>query len=143
MNEQLLELLNNITSSASEDFSGVGLIIWSEDHLLPTFPLRSTTGISENETTVEILTKISRVQSEFHDGFHVLTRDLKIIKVAQYFSPPIVPDISINRDRQFGGRYLAALFGSVLAGVEFTAIATPTLGIAIFKDGHEIYFKGL
>lgn len=143
MTEELLELLNSIMTRAGDDFSGVGLIIWNEHHLLPIFPLRTATGFKTNATAAENLASISTLQSDFHDGFHILTTDLTLVKVAQYFSPPIVNDISVNRDRHFGGRYLAALFGSALEGVEFTAIATPSLGIAIFKDGHEIYFKGL
>lgn len=141
MNKKLLELLNNILSQASENFSGVGLIVWNEEQLLPIFPLRTDNGITQHESTAENLARISTLQSEFHDGFHILTLDLKLIKVAQYFSPPIIPEVSVNRNRNFGGRYLAALFGSALAGVEFTAIATSSLGVAIFKNGQEVYFE--
>ncbi|WP_455809757.1 hypothetical protein [Pseudomonas koreensis] len=143
MKEKLNNLLSNIIDRASDDFSGIGLIVWNGRHVLPIFPMRTATGIRANETTAENLTRISTLQSDFHDGFHVLAPDLALVKVAQYFSPPIVHGISINRDRGFGGRYLAALFGSVVSGVEFTAIATPSLGIAIFQHGQEIYFKGL
>ncbi|MBK5517948.1 hypothetical protein [Pseudomonas sp. TH10] len=49
----------------------------------------------------------------------------------------------MKRERRFGGRYLAALFGSVLPGVKMIGIATPTLGIAIFENGREIHFEEL
>jgi hypothetical protein len=59
--------------------------------------------------------------------------------VSQYFSPPIVAN-TLDRTKLFGGRYVAALFGSAIQGVELTGIASRGFGIAVFKDGSERLF---
>ncbi|OYW22373.1 MAG: hypothetical protein B7Z43_07260, partial [Sphingomonas sp. 12-62-6] len=76
-----------------------------------------------------------------HDGFHILTAELKLVAVSQYFSPPVVAGLEIDRSRPFGGRYLAALFGSMLPGTLATGIATKALGTIVFSGGQEVYRK--
>src|SRR3546814_19949309 len=70
---------------------------------------------------------------EHHDGFHVLTPELKIEKVAQYFSPPIVPEVRIDRQKRFGSRYLAASFGSMIPDVLATGISSREFGVTDFQ----------
>jgi hypothetical protein len=65
---------------------------------------------------------------------------LRLVRLAQYFSPPIVPSAAIDRSKRFGGRYLAALFGSALPGVLATGVASRDFGIAVFRDGREIRY---
>ena len=73
----------------------------------------------------------------------MLGPNLRLIHLAQYFSPPIVPSASIDRSKRFGGRYLAALFGSALPGVLATGVASRDFGIAVFRDGREMaYLRG-
>jgi hypothetical protein len=82
-------------------------------------------------------------RSDFHDGFHLMSTEWKLTQVAQYFSPPIVPHLEVDRQKLFGGRYLAALFGSVLPGVELTGTASNGFGMAVFRHGREVYFEPL
>ena len=142
MADKLIKLLHEVVEFAGNDFSGIGLIVWDGESELPTFPLRANAEIHTSDSAAANLAKISSPDSDFHDGFHLLTMKLEVVRIAQYFSPPIIHNISVNRERRFGGRYLAALFGSKITGAELTAIATPALGIAVFKDGQEIYFEG-
>jgi hypothetical protein len=51
--------------------------------------------------------------------------------------------VKIDRSAPFGGRYLAALFGSTIDGVLATAIATPGLGVIIFMNGEEVSRQSL
>jgi len=141
MIERLIETLREVVELSGKDFSGIGVIVWNEDFDLPVFPLRINVKIPKYESLAITLAQISSLSSDLHDGFHILTPELKLVRVAQYFSPPIIHEIKLNRERRFGGRYLAALFGSGLPGVVFSAVATPALGIAIFKNGQEIYFE--
>lgn len=143
MIEKLSETLRDVVKLAGKDFSGVGVIVWNEEFDIPIFPLRANVNVPKNDNLVQNLAQISSLSSDLHDGFHILTPTLKLIRVAQYFSPPIINEIRLNRERRFGGRYLAALFGSKIQGVVLTAVATQALGIAIFKNGKEIYFEEL
>jgi hypothetical protein len=47
----------------------------------------------------------------------------------------------IDRSKRFGGRYLAALFGSALPDVWAAGIASPGFGIAIFERGAEVLYE--
>ncbi|MFK2890825.1 hypothetical protein [Dyella flagellata] len=92
--------------------------------------------------TDDYLAHISTLTSEFHDGFHVISTQGQLLKIAQYFSPPIVTNAEIDYGKVFGGRYLAALFGSALSQVTAAGIASNGFGIAVFRRGVEVHFEG-
>lgn len=134
---KLAHLLKAVDVRAGHDFSGIGLIVTGSPHALPIIPLRPTSILDQPEPVADALARISKLHNEHHDGFHVLTPDLRVALVAQYFSPPIVLEARIDRRKRFGGRYLAALFGSALPGVLATGISSRDFGISIFQDGEE------
>lgn len=135
--------LVRVHSLARADFAGIGLIVHQPTASLPIFPLRQHATVPEGDSLEHSLALVASAQSDLHDGFHLLSTDWEITAVAQYFSPPVIANPKINWQRRFGGRYLAAQFGSALPGVELCGIATTSLGIAIFKDGREIHFEKL
>jgi hypothetical protein len=134
---KLAELLDEIGLLAGDSFAGIGVIVSGLPESLPIIPLRSTSIPQHITNTVGTLARISNLQDEFHDGFHVLDSELNVRLVAQYFSPSIIPRARIDRSKRFGGRYLAALFGSALPGVLATGIASRDFGIAIFQNAEE------
>lgn len=137
----LAGLLADVASRAGDGFSGIGLIICDAPERLPILPLRdSAPQLAAGDQLGGFLAAISQQASPYHDGFHVLSSALNPLAIAQYFSPPIVRGIVLDRSRHFGGRYVAALFGSALPGVRATGIASRDFGIAIFERGHEIWF---
>ncbi|AWA38475.1 hypothetical protein DBV33_07675 [Pseudomonas fluorescens] len=139
--ERLVDMLREVTALSREEFSGVGVIVLEDNVSLPIFPMRIDFVIDGSLDSAHYLAEISNPNNDLHDGFHVLNADLKVVSLAQYFSPPIPSGVLPNRNRVFGGRYLAALFGSSLPGVIFTGISTPKLGVAVFKNGSEVYFQ--
>lgn len=139
--EQLANLLQEVDARAGPDFSGIGLIVAASTVSLPIIALRSTSKLVDDGATAPALARISHPWHEHHDGFHVLTPELEIEKVAQYFSPPIMPGARIDRQKRFGGRYLAALFGSMLPGVLATGISSRDFGVAVFQDGEEKFYR--
>lgn len=141
MLERLVDLLRDITALSGQEFSGLGVIVLEDGIDLPVFPMRVNLKLNGRTDSVRCLAEISNPNNDLHDGFHILNSDLRIVSLTQYFSPPIPSGALPNRNRAFGGRYLAALFGSVLPGVIFTGISTPRLGIVVFKDGSEVYFQ--
>ncbi|MER8687108.1 hypothetical protein [Mesorhizobium sp. M1136] len=139
--EQLVNLLEEVNLRAGTDFSGIGLIVTASPESLPIIALRPTSNLIDDAGTATVLARISHRSHELHDGFHVLTPGLQIEKVAQYFSPPIVPAARIDRQKRFGGRYLAALFGSMLPGVLATGISSRDFGLAVFHRGEEEIYR--
>jgi hypothetical protein len=101
-------------------------------------PLRQARFLPDRRSTLDRLVEISHQTSELHDGFHVLSPELDLTRVSLYFSPPIVAGVSVDPTRRVGGRYMAALFGSTLAGIIATGVASPRYGVAVFHRGKEI-----
>lgn len=143
MIEKLRTTLARVHALAGQDFSGIGIIVHSRGASLPVFPLRIDAAPPASSDVEQSLANIASNKSDLHDGFHLLSIDWTITSVAQYFSPPILADAKINWARKFGGRYLAAQFGSAIPGVELCGIATNSLGLAIFMAGHEVHFEKL
>ncbi len=112
--EKLYKLLYDIWKKSSRAyFSGIGVIICNNPDSLPITSLRNIDPI-QNDSTLELLSRISNKNSEYHDGFHILDEAGNVTYTAQYFSPPIIENISFDSSRLVGGRFVAALYGSCI-----------------------------
>ncbi|WP_147280406.1 hypothetical protein ACILPN_05205 [Yersinia wautersii] len=140
---KLRDLIKEIYNSSSEDFSGIGIILYQNISDIPIFPLRKSNPDMDFSEVIYTLSSISSHKSDYHDGFHLVSSTWELTHVSQYFSPKITPEIKLCRESGFGGRYLAALFGSKIIGVNLCGIASKNFGLAIFKDGTEILFEDL
>jgi hypothetical protein len=138
LRENLFELLRGVQARAGPSFAGTGLIVCADTSALPITSLRQTPSAVGLRSTLETLAEISDLASEFHDGFHVLSPDLEIMLVSQYFSPPIVPGVVVDPSRQLGGRYMAGLFGSALPKVLAAGVVSQSYGAIVFERGREM-----
>lgn len=136
--ENLYELLRGVQALAGPSFAGTGLIVSADPSMLPITSLRETPGAVGSRSTLETLAEVSDLASEFHDGFHVLSPDLEIVLVSQYFSPPIVPGVFVDPSRRLGGRYMAGLFGSALPAVLATGVVSQSYGALVFERAREV-----
>ena len=134
------KLLYSIGSNPIKEFSGIGIIVCDSISYLPIVSLRDDYPNIEGSLS-HVLSEISSLKSKYHDGFHIINTKGEITHVAQYFSPPIANEVLIDRSRLVGGRFIAALFGSVLEGVIMTGIVSKNRKASIFKDGKEIYLE--
>lgn len=136
----LRALLHEVYHHADATFSGLGVIVWDGVSTLPILPMRGEPpeGMHEN-STIDVLLNISHESSPFHDGFHVVDASLALLQVSVYFSPTINPVVETPKNGQmFGGRYLAAAFGSCLEGVLCTGVVSRKYGPIVFKQGREV-----
>ena len=136
--EALRKLLEDVRCGAGSSFSGVGVLVSDDPGGLPIVPLRPLAPTPTFGSTREMLIVISDEAHDLHDGFHVVTSDFRIIKLSQYFSPPIVPGLMADPTRRRGGRYMAAMFGSTLGNVVACGIASVDYGVAVFEGGREV-----
>jgi hypothetical protein len=127
MISKLRSILWQVHEAAGEDFTGVGVLVCHAPDILPILPLRPVSTLGRGRDLVHSLAAISIPCSEYHDGFHIVSSDWRLIRVSQYFSPPIVPDATIDRTKLFGGRYIAALFGSAIHRVHVAGNRKPGL----------------
>ncbi len=133
-------LLLEVAEHAKSDFSGLGIIVWDGVISLPVYPMRDhAPDCTRFSTTREALSAISRESSAFHDGFHVVGEALQLQQAAVYFSPNLVHDLVIPAHaRTYGGRYLAAAFGSCLQGVRCTGVLSSRYGPHVLVNGREL-----
>ena len=142
MLETLKNILLKVENGSGSDFSGIGIVVYSDMNGIPVFPLHSSYyDRNEGKELESILIEISKLGSPYHDGFHFISSDAKLTHISQYFSPPIMQRINVDKSKIVGGRYMAALFGSCLQNVLLTGIVTNSNGIIIFENGKEIFFK--
>jgi hypothetical protein len=129
--------LEEVQCLSGLDFSGVGVIVWDGSSPLPVFSLCATRPTVDNASLASTLAAFGHRGSPLHDGFHVLTPDFEVHSAAMYFSPPVVPEAALDRTRGYGGRYVAALFGSLLPGVLATGVLSTNYGAIVFVHGQE------
>lgn len=139
LDNALTNLLAGAANRAGSGFAGLGVIVSDDPGSLPLYPIGPPITLASGTDTIALLGDLAIEGGAHHDGFHVLDLALNLKAVSQYFSPPVVTGLEIDRSRRFGGRYLAAMFGSVLPGVLATGISTPTLGVITFRAGSEIH----
>ena len=139
--EWLRDTLRGVMKLRTPDFSGVGVIVCNSPESLPIVPLIRSSPRLDAEDLISQLVAISSRRSDHHDGFHIISEAGRLTRVAQYFSPPIIPDAAIDRSKRFGGRYLAALYGSAIPEVRLSGIASEGFGIAIFRACREVFFE--
>jgi DNA integrity scanning protein DisA with diadenylate cyclase activity len=136
----LRALLHRVYGQADATFSGLGVIVWDGVSTIPIRPMRSEPPSAIHcSTTIEVLVSISHEASPFHDGFHVVDAALALVQLSVYFSPSISPQVETPANGQmFGGRYLAAAFGSCLEGVLCTGVVSRQYGPIVFEQGREV-----
>lgn len=139
--DKFKETLLEIQKLADNDFSGVGIVIYSEVDQIPLFPLRKNNFKIKHNDIVSGFLEMASYNNQHHDGFHLLSSNFKITHTSQYFSPPIIPETEVDYSQKLGGRYMAALFGSSVEGVLMTGVVTRSSGVVIFENGKKIYSK--
>lgn len=139
MERNLFDLLVKVQLLATDSFSGIGIIMHSDISCLPIFPMNQYAKMQCNKIcTPEFLVEIADINSQYHDGFHLLSQSWTITHISQYFSPSIAKDVAIGNEENKGGRFYAALFGSIIPGVICTGIISMNYGIVVFKNGNVV-----
>jgi len=139
--EWITDVLISLAGKKLERFAGIGLLVYTSQNL-PVTPLVPNVSALQLPTrtrgeALALLSTISRYDSCFHDGFHLVDGStLRVTHVSQFFSPPIPPDLSdLGLTRGVGARYMAAYLGSLMTGVELTAILSGDEGGLVFDRG--------
>lgn len=138
MIEKLHETLLELYKKADKPFSGLGILICDDISNIPISSLYDSKAIITGKNLLEQLLDLSNYQNLHHDGFHILSKDLKITHTAQYFYPKPKKDFLLNANDGHGVRYFVAQVGSTLPDIKYTVIVGGNYGVCIFQDGVEI-----
>ena len=138
-----LSLLNSISKNRESDFSGTGLIFYSDLSQLPFLQLENE-SIKPNASIffeweiASAICKISTIRAPFHDGFHFIDIEAwKITHISQFISPPI-PNNASQRIRGTGSRLISAYLASLIDGIKCAGIVSQTGKVHLFHTGVDI-----
>jgi len=135
--EDLHKLLIEIDKHKARTFTGLGLIMYSDIGSLPIASLKNVEAylhlplISYDEV-VNFLIKSSRSVNKYHDGFHLLNKNLELTHVAQYVAPRIT---KTKIENEFGSRYMTAMYSSKTPGIIASGVLSKNYPPTVFRKG--------
>jgi hypothetical protein len=137
----LYKLINDVSQKSDSDFSGLGLVVYSNLQELPFSPLKTiedsiSIPVTDYVSIVNILTNISKIENKYHDGFHLLNENFELTHLSQYISPPIAQNIDISEE--FGSRYRTALYTSIVPGILCCGVLGKNYPITIFQNAQTL-----
>lgn len=128
----------SVEKNKKTGFSGIGLVFYEKLGILPVSPLKIlptqiNLPMQDKNEIVKLLVEISVFDNPLHDGFHLISSDIVLTHLSQFFSTPIVPNVSL--DYHHGSRHRSAFYGSFLPGVIACAVCSPGETPFIFQQG--------
>lgn len=138
MIKELHTILMKLYTQSDKPFAGIGILISDDISTLPISPLYDSKVKIKGINLLEQLLDLSNYSNLYHDGFHILSTDLKITHSSQYFYPRPPKNFTLNVNNKHGVRYFVAKIGSTLANIKYTAIVGGDYGVCIFKNGQII-----
>ena len=144
--EEIFDLLGQVQSHATHAFSGLGLIFYSSLADLPIVALGDqalfpqTLPVADRRTLASLLAEISTFTSPWHDGFHLIdASSFALTHISQFLSPPVeLLRQSNSQGLPLGARHMAAMAGSRIASVSYTALLSNKGAPAVFQQGRAL-----
>lgn len=142
MIEKIIKFCTDLNNQKSAKFEGIGLVVYNDFEDLPVIPLNDEKTpfilpLVNYENILKVLIEVSSSESIYQDGFHLLSKDLVLTHISQYFSTPIRKELKVQNN--YGSRYRTALYGSFLPNVIYTIVISKDYGIVVFNDGKEVF----
>ena len=144
--DEIFDLLGQVQSHATHAFSGLGLIFYSSLADLPIVALGDqalfpqTLPVADRRTLASLLAEISTFTSPWHDGFHLIdASSFALTHISQFLSPPVeLLRQSNSQGLPLGARHMAAMAGSRIASVSYTALLSNKGAPAVFQQGRAL-----
>lgn len=138
MIKALYSTLSTIKAQKIDSFSGIGLLVCDNIDNLPISDLHNLSFKPTSQNLSKQLIELSNYNNCYHDGFHVISTNLKITHVSQYFYPKPIGKNIIDSTKNYGVRYFVAKIGSTLPDVKYSVIVNSNYEIYIFQDGKKL-----
>ena len=131
-------LLLDVYEKTKPNLIGLGLLMYSDLNYLPISSLKniddnSHLPIIDYNDIVEKLANISIIQNKYHDGFHLLNKDLELTLLSQYVAAPIIKNLDIYEE--YGSRYRTALYASKIPNIICSGVFSSNYPVTIFQNG--------
>ncbi len=137
---ELYDLLEDVVGINGEVFSGTGLIIVKDEKSIDHFSMFDVAEQWLDQGVSWTLKDISKMDSPYHDGFHLLDATLQPVKYCTYICPKINLKVAANiGERLEGSRAYTALLSTLMPNVLCSAIAHCDGTIRLFLNGRELH----
>ncbi len=136
------QLLLEVSEKSKFNFSGLGILVYSDLTNLPIISLKHTDKdihlpIKDRNEVVERLSLISSSNNKYHDGFHMLNDKLELTHLSQYVAATIIKDVIIKNE--FGCRYRTAIYASALPNIICSGVLSSNYPATVFQNGKEVF----
>jgi len=139
----VIDLLDDVLASRPRTFVGLGIIFYDAPMRLPVAPLgdqsqfRPTLPVRGRDSIAGVLAEITQVESPWHDGFHLVDVGAnELTHVSQFFAPPLeFFDPPRKGAAPSGARHLAAMAGSRIDSVSYTAVVSSNGAAMVYRRG--------
>jgi hypothetical protein len=139
----LLQIFKGAWAAASDDFSGLGVVLYQGEHALPYIALRPDDPPRLIEAlgvvrVAEVLSQLASIRSPWHDGFHFIdAAEVRLTHVAQFVSPPI-PRILCGSSAIGGARHMSAALASRVEGIAMVGVLTGRGDVSVYLNGEMV-----
>jgi hypothetical protein len=122
------------------DFTGLGLVFYTERAVLPVYPLVPNDQLpslpaSSLQECIDLVADIARTTSPCHDGFLLVRADaLALTDVSQFLSPPL-PSMPLAHGAVGGARQMAARLTSLVVAAPLTGVCTSNFEVTLYERG--------
>jgi hypothetical protein len=139
----VFDLLDEVLASRPKTFVGLGMIFYDAPMRLPVAPLgdqsqfRPALPVRGGDSIARVLEEITQAESPWHDGFHLIDVEAnELTHLSQFFAPPLEFIESPRRGAvPSGARHLAAMAGSRIESVSYTAVVSSNGATMVFRRG--------
>ncbi|MBU9167234.1 MULTISPECIES: hypothetical protein [Burkholderia] len=134
-------LVDSVLAKSSRDFHGFGLIVADDAARLPVFQLPAARHCPpDHEALDERLARYACASTSLHDGFHVLSPELRLRIASCYVAAPVPargwqPPCMRGMEDRIGSRWITGLFASLLPGVVCVLVVNSQRVGSRFVDG--------
>ncbi|UXY14136.1 diadenylate cyclase [Chitiniphilus purpureus] len=131
----LQEALHEVACRADRFFTGTSVVVCHTLDGLPYHPMNEGWPVEPELGLADNLLTLAHRDSPYHDGFHLLTPDLRFIKVACYLAPGIPDEPPRVSFAGRGSRFSTAYFMSLLRPVVCVGIVGIQRDVTVFRQG--------
>lgn len=136
--DEFKALISDLSNLQLDNFSGIGLLLYSNLDLLDFIPMKNNEIVNLNqivgkENIFNFIKNNCVSNSYFHDGFHFINEHCELTHLSCYLSPQI--DNKIFIEEKYGSRFRTAIYSSIIEGVESVGIIGKSYGKVILEKG--------
>ncbi|MET0355889.1 MAG: hypothetical protein ABW044_03870 [Cellvibrio sp.] len=133
--EKLHAELKLVSVKCCARFTGTSVAVCSSLDDIPYYPMNAGWPVDNISSLHDSLLSLGDEASPYHDGFHLLSTQLKFTHVSCFMAPQIQPGAPKIPFAGRGSRFATAYFTSLIPNVVCVGIVSSKYQVTVFKQG--------